>query len=359
MLRPSSLAIVLAILMLSGCSYIGPQSLRATRVDYNQAIQQTNDQELLLNLVRLRYYDNLYFLNVERIASTVELNRSLAVSADFPESGNAILKLGAASVGFNEKPSIFYVPLEGEKFVRQMMAPYNLNLVVLMTNSGWSIDRVFSIMLREINGIKNAPSASGPTPKLAPEYETYYQVIHLLRELQKLDGLDLGKIPDNESTLELRFAPSVAKRPEAVRLRQLLGLNPDLDEYSLKVGIGRIDDATITIFPRSMVSTLSFLAQSVMVPEADADAGLVTTTRDSNGAAFDWGKIFDPLIRVRTAEARPLFGHATVNYRGRWFYIDDRDLTAKSTFSLLSQLFALQAGTASGSSLNLSFPIGR
>jgi hypothetical protein len=48
-----------------------------------------------------------------------------------------------------------------------------------------------------------------------------------------------------------------------------------------------------------------------------------------------------------------------VPYRGHWFYIDDRDLGAKSTFALLSQLFALQAGTQQGSNLQLSFPIGR
>ena len=31
-------------------------------------------------------------------------------------------------------------------------------------------------------------------------------------------------------------------------------------------------------------------------------------------------------------------------YRGKWFYIADDDLTSQSTFSLLSQLFSLQAG---------------
>jgi len=45
--------------------------------------------------------------------------------------------------------------------------------------------------------------------------------------------------------------------------------------------------------------------------------------------------------------------------RGHRFCIDDSDLYARSTFALLSQLFALQAGTQSSSNLNLSCPIGR
>jgi hypothetical protein len=58
----------------------------------------------------------------------------------------------------------------------------------------------------------------------------------------------------------------------------LLGLNPDLERYRLKLGIGRIDDATITILPRSMVSSLSYLSQSVQVPKDHEVAGIVTRT---------------------------------------------------------------------------------
>jgi hypothetical protein len=47
-----------------------------------------------------------------------------------------------------------------------------------------------------------------------------------------------------------------------------------------------------------------------------------------------------------------------VQYRGSWFYIDDSDLSSKSTFNLLGQLFELQAGEAGGSVPLLTLPIG-
>jgi hypothetical protein len=144
--------------------HFGPESLRATRIDYNRAIQQTNDQELLLNLVRLRYRDTLYFLNVERVASSLEITSTMAATAEFPSGAANTFTLGEASYSFMENPTVFYLPLEGEKFVRQMMTPFNLNLLVLLTSSGWSVERVLTVMVREMNGVKNAPSASGPTP---------------------------------------------------------------------------------------------------------------------------------------------------------------------------------------------------
>jgi hypothetical protein len=359
--RPASpLAAALAVaLLLSGCTYVGPSSVKATRIEYNTAIQQTNDQELLLNLVRLRYRDTLYFLNVERIASSLEITSTMAATAELPGGAANTYTLGEASYSFMENPTVFYLPLEGEKFVRQMMTPFNLNLLVLLTASGWSVERVFTVMLREMNGLKNAPSASGPTPSLAPEFRAFQEAMQALRALQRRDGFALGRIPDDESALELRVTPEESGSAEAQRLRELLGLDPTRDRYQLKLGIGRVDPNTITILPRSMVSSLSFLSQSVQVPQEHETAGIVTRTLEQDGTPFDWNRIFDAVLRIRTAPSAPPTAAVAVPYRGHWFYIDDADLDAKSTFALLSQLFALQAGSYQGSNLNLSFPVGR
>jgi hypothetical protein len=174
-------ASLVAALLTSGCMHFGPESLRATRIDYNRAIQQTNDQELLLNLVRLRYRDTLYFLNVERVASSLEITSTMAATAELPSGAANTFTIGEASYSFMENPTVFYLPLEGEKFVRQMMTPFNLNLLVLLTSSGWSVERVLTVMVREMNGVKNAPSASGPTPSDEPEYRTFQEAMQLLR----------------------------------------------------------------------------------------------------------------------------------------------------------------------------------
>jgi hypothetical protein len=135
----------------TGCMNVGPSVLRSGRPAYNMAVQSTNDQELLLNLVRSRYRDTLYFTSVERIAATQEIVQGMSTSvghsetrSDFavPPTGPSVVRtitnpfaLGA-NVSVNEKPTIFYAPVEGEKFVRQMMTPMNPDLLLLLVKSG-------------------------------------------------------------------------------------------------------------------------------------------------------------------------------------------------------------------------------
>ena len=38
-------------LLVGGCTQLGPQAIQAGRTDYNVAIRQTSDEELLLNIV--------------------------------------------------------------------------------------------------------------------------------------------------------------------------------------------------------------------------------------------------------------------------------------------------------------------
>jgi hypothetical protein len=47
----------LAVLVIEGCTSLGATILRGERIDYNLALQQTNDEQMLLNLVRLKYRD--------------------------------------------------------------------------------------------------------------------------------------------------------------------------------------------------------------------------------------------------------------------------------------------------------------
>ncbi len=101
-----TLALILLALLAAGCSYHGPDALRMTRPEYNVVIQQTNEQELQLNLVRLKYRDTPYFLSVEKVVSSLEFSRGLSTSAVLPEGGSNIMGFEGA-VAFVEKPTLF------------------------------------------------------------------------------------------------------------------------------------------------------------------------------------------------------------------------------------------------------------
>lgn len=337
------------------------------------AVQQTNDQELLLNLVRMLYRDTLYFTSVERIAASQEFNQGISASGLVSSAsssylvppvtpGNAIsnlltrtLSLGPAAVAINEKPTVFYAPLEGEKFVRQMMTPMNPDLLLMLVKSGWSLDRVFAVGVQEINGLKNAPTAAGPTPSREPEFRDFREAVKLLRALQREQLLELAKASGGEG-LELRFVRNAAQRPEATRLKTLLGLMPDKDRFRLMSGTDVPNRETIAISTRPLIAALSYLSQGIEAPADDIKQGKVRQTLRSDSSVFDWQEILEGVFHVRSSKQAPEDAGVSIHYRGSHFFIADNDLESKSTFVLLTQLIALHSTPASpGPAMSFSF----
>lgn len=366
------IVLLLSAAALSACAPMGPRHVAATRPAYNMAVQQTNDQELLLNLVRIRYRDTTYFTNVERIAATQEFNQGVVGSGTETRTANSLANTATAaggtftnvlarafslspSVALNEKPTVFYAPLEGEKFVRQMMTPMNTDVLLLLVRSGWSIDRVFSIGVHEMNGLKNAPTSAGVTPSRAPEFKEFREAVKLLRSLQREQLLDLVR-PAGGDGVELRFTRGGAQRDEAVRLKALLGLNPARNSFKLIAASEAPNADTIALSTRPVMSALNYLSQGVEVPEKDYQAGIARQTTHADGRPFDWQDLLGDVFRVRSASEAPADASTVVEYRGSHFFISDTDLESKATFVLLTQLMALHSAQApAGPAMSFSF----
>jgi len=64
-------------------------------------------------------------------------------------------------------------------------------------------------------------------------------------------------------------------------------------------------------------------------------------------------------MHIHSSKRQPTNNYLAIYYRSSWFYIRDNDLTSKSTFSLLMQLFALQAGEVKSTVPVLTLPLSR
>ena len=351
--------IMVFLTVLAGCNTMGPASVRMGRAQYNIAIQQTNGGQLLLNLVRLRYRDTPYFLEVASVSTSFDFGASASASASLVESSDKTYGIDTG-ISFSEQPTVTYTPLQGDEFVTQLMSPIDLDRILLLYHSGWSIDRIFRVTVQNINGLKNAPSASGPTPDRVPVYEDFSNVTRLLRDLQVKGVLEMGQVMPGEhekAGIELQIAEHAAKWNEVKELCELLGLEFGRTYFALTAEVGSGGKDRIVVVPRSLISSFFYVSQSVQPPQEDELAGRVTVSKDKEGNRFDWSKVTGGLMEIRSAKNRPQNAYMTVYYRGSWFYIDDSDLASKSTFSLLMQLFALQAGEIKGTGPILTLPV--
>lgn len=354
-------SILLFILLMAGCARIGPGIIQAGGNDYNIAMQNTRDEQMLLNLVRLKYRDTPFFLEIGSVSSQFKLTSEASLSASFSEQQIPEAAGLGAKLNFVEQPTITYTPLQGNEFVERLLTPVSLDKILLLTNSGWSISRVLRLCAKQINQLPNAPSASGPTPEHAPEFKDFKQLAALLRNMQEKNLVRLGYTDTGKRTKPvLMITQAGSADPDVNRFRALLDLNESVNTYPLITGNSQQKSPhAIYITTRSLLGIMSYLSHSVRVPSRDERLGTVTLTHDDQGKNFDWNELTNGLFSVETADRDPTLASVSTHYRSVWFYIDDRDLDSKSTFSLLTQLFSLQAGNAEGIAPVLTLPVGQ
>jgi len=129
------LFVCLGLAQVTGCTLRGPDTMRVSRLEYNEAVQISEQRELLLNLVRLRYTDPPEFLAISSISTQMNFEAGASVGGVFgevEESNSAFLSPGA-SVGYSESPTITFVPRRDSEFTRQLVAPVELDMVLSTT----------------------------------------------------------------------------------------------------------------------------------------------------------------------------------------------------------------------------------
>jgi hypothetical protein len=347
--------------LFGGClSTLGPRSIESTHPAYNQAIVDTVDEQMLLNLVRLKYRDSPYFLEIASVTSSLSIEKNAGLEALIPFSFAHNILEPNFSYSESQKPTITYAPLRGEDFLRSVLSPISLDAILLMTQSGWSIERVFGICIERINDLDNASRASGPTPENEPKYKEFRILLKLLRKLQ-LEGLvEMNPALDvNSKNPILHFEKNPDYESTIIDIRSLLGITQQSYQFNISSNFLDIKENQLNMRARSIISVLFYLSQNIDIPEEHKQAGLVTVTKTQNGEEFNWGKTPGGMMfKVRSSNKKPTNAFVAVLYRGTWFYIADNDLDSKSTFLLLKQLFSLQSGQRKYIGPSLTLPVG-
>ena len=341
-LRPSQFATLsLGLLVLTGCKSIGPGTVPRDRSDYSDALGESWERQTLLNIVKLRYLHAPIFVDVGQIVAGYQLqmgaNLGGQVSSAGALQGNSLSLGGAAT--YTDRPTTTYTPLTGNKFIKGLVTPLPPESVFFMIQSGWPADAILFAAVSEINGLKNqANSITG----ISPPDPDFLRALALMRQIQISGAVAIRVKQDaaKQQTVILSFQ-SKDVPPQTLddirELRRLLRLDQDATEFNLVFGGNATHDKEVAVVTRSLLHQLQTLASQVDVPVQDitqgrASPGWETVASNTNAVR---------LIQIHSSKSKPADAFVSINYRGHWFWIDDRDLKSKRVFSFMMMLFTL------------------
>ena len=362
-----------SILFLSGCHVPTKVALEGSggRSSYNIAIQKTNNEELLLNLVRLKYYDAPFFLELGNITTQFTYKAAANPIIRIPgfTKDNPFTLGGEFS--WQNQPTISYSPLEGKEFTTQLMQPIDLSTIQQLVYSGWDIDRLFRLVIENLDELPNSPMGTGPVfYSKTSMYEKFYEATSLMRYFQLNNQLQIGvstrkisyKHDENVDTKEQEVLQISFPKDgeESKKLASLLGgVESKNNRHVLSMVQGFNEKGNIGVMSRSLLSCLYYLGQSVQVPAEDIKKGKVAIPVNCKDVEFvNWKKTVHSLMDIQCNYSKPVDAYICVKYRDVWFYISDNDLESKRTFILMQQLFNMQAAEPSKAQPILSLPLG-
>lgn len=340
-----------ALLFFTACTAMGPPTVARDRFDYVNAVSDSWKRQMLLNVVKLRYYDPPVFLEVSSIINQYSLEGEISLGASWSElDGNGQLVGGTGR--YADRPTITYSPLTGEKFARNLMTPVPVRAVLHLVQAGYPVDYVFRIIVQSINGVENQ---FGGQLLQRTEDPRYGELLRLLKKIQASGGLGMRvKEEDEDKTVVMFFrgAEADALQNEHEAASRILGIDPKAEEYDVVYGSIAAGDREIAIETRSILQILAELASNISVSQKDLDEGRTYQSSGDRAGSTRPGA----LIQIHTGTKRPKDSYVEVHYREQWFWIDDRKFASKRTFAFVMLLFSLTETGGQGNAPIVTVP---
>lgn len=392
--------------LIAGCG-VSTKIIQQRHWELNDTIRQTDFEQLLLNIVRLRYDEMPLFLQVSSISTQFSAQQSAGVSGSFPEGAPNVFGLNG-SASYIESPVVTWSLPDSRDYLSRLLAPMSADQLTVLAQSGLDAARIFRIGVKKMNRLRNRDYLVHQGIVEPDTYDEFLEVLQLLDVLRREDLIDFaygvksstgaGKIPldrldtraipdglqyglqfmtrDNPNIFEplklfkplfIRFSKRSDDDPRAQRLRTLLDLDPT--KYSFGIvdtgssGIEQlrsesgkltqvfdpsIDLGEILLNNRSIMEILRFASTCVQVPEEDLKSG---SARGGSGHVDpDW-------LNILASADEPSDTWLKVRYNGYWFSIAANDLNSRETFMLLDALFASVVGNVPGAKPLLTLPV--
>ncbi len=341
--------------MCAGCKSLGPISVPRDHFNYNEAGSQSKNEQILLNIIRLRYHQPIYFVEIGSMLSQYSLEAgadfmrwqndlnvwpSAALRATYGVDGDPSEQAQwAANLQYADRPTITYTPLQGKEFATRFLAPIPTATIIYLSQSGWSIDQLLECCVQQLNDLKNAPIHD---IREGDPWSTtkFHRAAEILMKVQDAGALDWGVQFDPEQQATYLSVPGGKSdfEEEARELAELLDLPEELHQIRLNPSGVRTSRDELVMKTRSVLGVMKALAQTVEPPAEHLNNGQVRqyVAGPVDVPGHSW-------LRIEHGRVPVLDAFVQVRYNGYWWFIRKTDWQSKDTFALISYLFALQA----------------
>ena len=386
--------------LMSSCINYSAIRMPPTRESYNVALQNGDKEQLILNIVRIRYTDEPYFFTVNNIIS--QINYSNAINGGvsntwFPSSprfgGNA-----GDTITMSEGPTITYTPLQGDAFVTKMLTPVSIKILyTLIHGSSVKIESAFRLVFNSIGPFNNmAIGEVNDKHRLseARDFEMMSMVLQHLAETSNLtlmsdqvEGVFAMKLTlvhfdtltpkersimtklgftkkrlslwmvDKSALLARPAAPrpghvvkyAVVKKPaeasQSTEAAKPVEESKPAEKSPEVKAIYVAPKPLLLVETRALYAVLLYLSKSVEIPAGEQENQVVHATRLANGKLFDWRYMTRGVMKIQCSTHAPRNAYIAVKYRDRWFYVADNDIDSKATVYICLLLMVLYEGS--------------
>jgi hypothetical protein len=332
---------LLGVAALTSCTHLGPKTIPVDRFDYGTAIADSWKQQTLLNIVKLRYMDLPIFVDVASVVSGYSLQTG--ISANGTLSSEKAIQGNYASIGaqaiYTDRPTITYVPMTGDKFLRGLVTPIDPKNIFFLLQSGYAADFILSMTVESLNGVRNRSTAGGAVREADP---AFIHALELLREVQTAGAFGMRVEEDKVkgSTGIVFFQRDdvpVDIAQKAVEIRRLLKLTPDQEKFVLTYSPMRGAENELAVNSRSMLQIMQAFASYMDVPEAHLkDQSAWPSLQNASGNESPQQK-----VRIHSGKEKPTGAFAAVRYRDYWFWVENGDRQTKRALTVVMFFFTL------------------
>lgn len=361
-----------------GCHSIGPRRVNIDRETYNNVVLKTEQEQLLMNIVRLRYLEGTQYIQISAITAGYSMSETLGGSVSTTSTPPNILSSLASNISptvtYSDSPTISYTPMGSMEFTKSLLTPTTMVNFLLLSHAGrYDYTMLYSLFLEAIGDVDaNLLNIEG-SDYLTPQYVTYIKTISLMNKLYRQGAFEVPRAISYQKNLGalLRFHKKYTHAPEAIKLKKIFKVPlesrdlifmehtvlEELQEKDGSLGFGNPKSNIkniIYIRFRSLFSIMSVLARGVQVPSPDLSAHVTKELIQPDGMPFDWRKEMRDFLTIYSCEKEPRDDVLVkIYFHHYWFYIKNSDLASKDTFAAIQRLFIL----SSADSANPTTPI--